>query len=114
RLAEFARSYARKNRHHEKPAPGDLVVPHHGIAVVACVAYAAEPRKHRVGRHRPIEDLACRVVARTFFGEDRESRVHDLHDIVGTGRKAVVRRIPESSRALWPLKSFPEAIEAIE
>ncbi len=101
-----------EDRHHDQPPVGELIVAHHGVAVVAALAGAAEPLEHVVRLHGTVEHLARGVVHRALLREDRHARVHDLHDVVGPHGQRVVGRVAQPRRALRPLKVHTKSVEA--
>ena len=96
-----------EDRHDEEPAVRQLVVAHHGIAIVALLARAAKAFEDRVGGYRAVEDLA-------LLGKDRHARIDNLHDVVGSGRQAVVGGIAARRRALWTFKADAESVETFD
>ncbi len=108
---------APEDRHHDEPAPGELVVSDDGVAVRAGLAHAAEAGEDRVGAHGSVQRPAGRIVPRTFFREDRELRVDDLEDVVRADGERVIRWIPRRGRVVRTRTgghAGTEAVEALE
>jgi hypothetical protein len=111
-LADLAQRDARKDRHRDQPPPGDLVVAHDRIAVVSRLAWPTQTGEDRVRGHRAVQHTARRVELLSFLGEDREARVHRLHDVVGTDREAVVRGIAPLRLAVRTFEANTKSLEA--
>src|ERR1019366_2377905 len=75
---------------HEQPAVGQLVVAHHGVAVVGHAATIAHAGKNRVVGNGAIEQLAGGGVLLALLGEDRQIPAQYLEDMVGADRHADV------------------------
>ena len=103
-----------EDRHHDEPAPGELVVSDDGVAIRAGLAHAAEAGKNRVGAHGSVQCPAGRIVPRTLFREDRELRVDDLEDVVRADGERVVRWIPRSGRVVRARTGSHAGTEAVE
>src|SRR5262249_47429331 len=103
-----------KYRHHYQPAICKLVVPNNGVSIVVGFACAAEPFEHRIGWDRTIQDLASCVEFRAFFGEDRYSRIHDLHYVIGPDAQTVIRWVAQRGGTLRALKPDAQSIEGFD
>ena len=110
----------REDRNHDQPAIGQLVVAHHGVAVVAHAAANAEAGEDGVVGHGAIEQLAGGVVLLALLGEDGHVAVQDLEDMVGADRQADIDAAASSAAAAsvgigcvaapgnsWPVKPSP-------
>ena len=73
-------------RHHDQPAIGELVIPHHGVAVGPRLARTAEAAEDIVRRDR-LKGATRLTDAAAPLRADRHSRVDDLHDVVGPDRE---------------------------
>ena len=107
-----ARRQSRKDRHDDQPAIGKLVVPRDGVAVVVRFARAAKSSKDIVRRDGAIENLSRGVELLALLREDRRSRIHDLHDVIGPDGDGVVRGIAQRRRALRSRESLSQSIKA--
>ena len=101
-----------EDRHDDEPPPGHLVVPHHCVAVVGGFAHAPEAVEDRARGHGAVKHLTRRVEALSLTGEDRQARVHDLHDVVGAHGQAVVGRVAPEEAALGSREARAQAVEA--
>jgi hypothetical protein len=84
---------APEDRHHDQPSIGKLVISHDRIAIVPGFTRSAESPEHGVVRNRAVQHSAGRVVPLALLREDRETRVHGLHDVIRADREAVIRRV---------------------
>jgi hypothetical protein len=86
------RSYgtAAKDRHHNQPASGQLIIANDSVAIVARFALASESGKDGVGDDGPIQNFSGSVETPAFLGVDRYARVYGLEDVIRTDSQAVV------------------------
>jgi hypothetical protein len=89
-----------------------LIVPRNRVAIVDRLARPAKSAKDVVGLHGSVERAAGGVELATSLGEDRHSRVHDLHDVIGADREGIIGWVPQLRGALWPDEPNPKPIEA--
>src|SRR5262244_1393101 len=105
---------ASKDRHHNKPAVCELIVPHHRIAVISRLTCAAEPFEKRVRWSGAIQHLAGRFVTFALLGKDSHPRVDDLEYVIFPDRNAVVRWIAQVGSSLRTFEPYAEPIKAFD
>src|SRR5262249_9764708 len=106
-----SRCPAAKDRHHDQPTLGQLIVANHGIPGIGVFASAAQDVKEGSRLHPAVTDFAGAGKFLSFLGIDRHAGVDDLKNVVGSDGKTVVRRIAEDRGALRTFEASPKPIE---
>src|SRR5436309_5265836 len=96
---------ARKDRHHDQPAIGQLIVAHDGITVVVRFARAAEALEQGVRRDGTVDDFAV-------LPKDRHAGIDDLEDVVASHGERVVGGVACLPAAVRTLEPNAQAVEA--
>src|SRR5580765_1427237 len=110
----LARVYACENRHDKKPPAGKLVEADDAITVIASLTGSAETGPQRIGCAGAVQYFPALFIARTLLGIDRDSRIHDLHNVVRTDREAIVGRIAERRCSIRAFKLCSQPVEAFD
>ena len=112
RFRKFAGPNSRKHRHHDEPSVGKLIVANHGVAAVSRVAHTAKTLEDRVRRHGSVNHCSGLVVLLAFLRVHRDTRVHDLKDVVWADCQAAVGGAAKHPRSLRTHKSLTKSVEA--